>query len=139
MEIPLWVKEIILRCVVEFYPFFLLLCFSDLQNTVEFKLLFIISLPISILQASAIGSLFRMSAELNSDDWREPSALSFYVRLVMLAGTPVVNYLPESIPRFLVFIVLVGVDVYITKSVLTSTTALRERIEASKPKPPTKQ
>lgn len=138
MKIPLSIKELIVNFCIELYPFFLLLCFSDLLDTVAIKILFIISLPVSILQASAMSSLFRMSTELNSDDWRAPAELSFYVRLLMLVGTPVVTYLPESIPRYLVLLVFVGVDVYVTKSVLNSSAALRERYEA-KVKTPIKQ
>lgn len=138
MKVSLSIKEFIVHFCIELCPFFLLLCFSDSLDTVTFKILFIISLPVSILRASAIASLFRMSKELNSDDWRVPAELSFYVRLLMLAGTPVVTYIPESIPRYLVLLVFVGVDVYIAKSVLNSAAALRERIEA-KTKTPTKQ
>ncbi len=138
MKIPPWMKETIVHFSIEIYPFFLLLCFSDSMDTAALKVLFIMSLPISILQASAIAALVRMSTELNSEDWRAPADLSFYTRLVMLAGSTAVAYFPESIPRNLVLIIFVAVDVYITKKVLDSSAALRERFEA-KPKTTNKQ
>jgi hypothetical protein len=130
MDIPLWIKEILEHLVVECYPFLLLLRFLDLQNTVEFKLLFMILLPISILQSSAMGSLLRMSVEENSDDWSTASLMSFGVRSSLLTGARVVSQLPKSIPISLVFTIFIAIDVYVTKSVLNSAAALQERIES---------
>lgn len=138
MDIPLWVREIVEQVFVDFYPFLLLLRFLDLQNTVEFKLLFIISLPISILQSSAMVSLLRMSVEENSDDWKAVSLSSFIIRTSLLNAARTVSDLPESIPISLVFTIFIALDVYVTKRALNSATALRERIE-SKSKSPTNQ
>jgi len=132
LQVSSFIQEIFLEFWVQIYPFGLLLCFSDLQNIFVFKALFSLWIFISIIQASSLGSLYRISTELGSKDWEQPANFSLKGRILILSTAAVLGQIARGLHTELVLVALFTIDVYITIHVMKSSLLLREKVEAKR-------